>query len=344
MRRPRAGTARASTLSRSPSGENTLPRRRDRPPSPPGATRRPAAVARPVMRQAIRSPSNMLTIEDSYLLTTRSEWHCLSVAVRLSCLQKRSAGSVRLGLSWSHGWSGWGETVRWPGSESEARRRIDENLEFASTRCVRPRLSSWDAALASSLPTAHDRRPGRATKRLPAHEGVKMNMNTIGVLEVLVRKPRWISRARIHRVARRPHPPNKNGGYPPNGRLLLPSPSRPPLTEEGKTTIPYSGPTSRLLEAAKRLGNLADFLVITSNTPHLFQAEIEQAAAGRGSPQHNRPDPVKRCGGESGSASASWGSATRCSTPDPLGATQDRVCETLAPGIASLTRQGHLSA
>ena len=49
------------------------------------------------------------------------------------------------------------------------------------------------------------------------------------------------------------------------------------LTERGKSQLPFR-PDPRLLEAAKRLGGLADFLVITSNTPHLFRAEIEQAA------------------------------------------------------------------
>ncbi len=33
-----------------------------------------------------------------------------------------------------------------------------------------------------------------------------------------------------------------------------------------------------LLDAATRLGNWVDFLVITSNTPHLVQEQIEQAA------------------------------------------------------------------
>ena len=101
-------------------------------------------------------------------------------------------------------------------------------------------------------------------------------MKTIGVLGGLGPQATMDFEARIHRVAQRLIPPNKNGGYPP---MVVYYCRHPPglLTEEGKLQLPFR-PDPRLLEAAKRLGNLADFLVITSNTPHLFQAEIEQAA------------------------------------------------------------------
>jgi aspartate/glutamate racemase len=49
------------------------------------------------------------------------------------------------------------------------------------------------------------------------------------------------------------------------------------LTDEGKPLRL----DPRLLKAARRLGSLADFLVITSNGIHLFQSEIEQAAGCR---------------------------------------------------------------
>ena len=52
------------------------------------------------------------------------------------------------------------------------------------------------------------------------------------------------------------------------------------LTDKGTPQLPLR-PDSRLLDAAKRLGGLADFLVITANGPHLLQAEIEQAAGPR---------------------------------------------------------------
>jgi len=82
--------------------------------------------------------------------------------------------------------------------------------------------------------------------------------------------------ARIHRVAQRLITPRFHLGYPP---MVVYHYRQAPLllTEQGKPQLPFR-PDPRLLEAAKRLGGLADFLVITSNTLHLFRAEIEQAA------------------------------------------------------------------
>ena len=72
------------------------------------------------------------------------------------------------------------------------------------------------------------------------------------------------------------HPAERNSGYPP---MVVYYCRHAPvlLTEKGAPQLPLR-PDPRLLEAAKRLGGLADFLVITANGPHLFQAEIEQAA------------------------------------------------------------------
>jgi aspartate racemase len=54
---------------------------------------------------------------------------------------------------------------------------------------------------------------------------------------------------------------------------------RPPfiLGEKGLPRMPIE-PDPGLLEAARQLGAVADFLVIPSNGPHLLQAEIERAA------------------------------------------------------------------
>jgi aspartate racemase len=49
------------------------------------------------------------------------------------------------------------------------------------------------------------------------------------------------------------------------------------MQEEGLPLFPLQ-PDPRLLEAAKRLGACVDFLVITANGPHLFQAAIEEAS------------------------------------------------------------------
>jgi aspartate racemase len=82
--------------------------------------------------------------------------------------------------------------------------------------------------------------------------------------------------ARLHRAAQRWIPQRWNSGYPP---LVVYYCRHPPflITAEGTPRLPLQ-PDPRLIDAAGRLGALADFLVITANAPHLFQAEIEQAA------------------------------------------------------------------
>jgi aspartate racemase len=101
-------------------------------------------------------------------------------------------------------------------------------------------------------------------------------MKTIGVLGGLGPQATMDFEARVHRVAQRLIPPHLNAGYPP---MVVYYCRHPPvlLTDTGTPQLPIR-PDPRLLDAAKRLGALADFLVIPSNTPHLVQAEIEQAA------------------------------------------------------------------
>ena len=69
--------------------------------------------------------------------------------------------------------------------------------------------------------------------------------------------------ARVHRVAQRLLPPNGNGGYPP---MVVYYCRHPPvlMTDTGTPQSPFR-PDPRLLEAAKRLGGPADFLLIPSN-------------------------------------------------------------------------------
>ena len=81
--------------------------------------------------------------------------------------------------------------------------------------------------------------------------------------------------SRVHRVAQRLIAPSGNGGYPP---LVVYYYRFVPFveSESGSPTFPLR-PDPRLLEAAAKIGRLVDFIVITSNFLHLFQAEIEQA-------------------------------------------------------------------
>jgi aspartate racemase len=101
-------------------------------------------------------------------------------------------------------------------------------------------------------------------------------MKTIGVLGGLGPQATMDFEARVHRVAQRLIPANQNRGYP---TMVVYYCRHPPvlLTDEGKPQMPIRA-DPRLLEAARRLGSLSDFLVIPSNGTHLVHAEVEQAA------------------------------------------------------------------
>jgi aspartate racemase len=102
------------------------------------------------------------------------------------------------------------------------------------------------------------------------------DMKTIGVLGGLGPQATMDFEARVHRAAQRLIPPDKNRGYPPMVVYYFRhSPAL--LTAEGQPMVPHR-PDPRLFEAARRLGSLADFLVIASNGVHLLHAEIERAA------------------------------------------------------------------
>ena len=101
-------------------------------------------------------------------------------------------------------------------------------------------------------------------------------MKTIGVLGGLGPQATMDFEVRLHRESQRLIPPRMNGGYPP---MVVHYHRRPPfmLGDKGLPRMPIE-PDPSLLEAARQLGAVADFLVITSNGPHLLQAEIERAA------------------------------------------------------------------
>jgi aspartate racemase len=104
-------------------------------------------------------------------------------------------------------------------------------------------------------------------------------VKTIGVLGGIGPQATMDFETRVHRVAQRLIPPSRNAGYPP---MVVHYCRHPPvlLTDEGTPQQPLR-PDPRLLEAARNLGSLADFLVITSNGVHKLQAEIERAAGRR---------------------------------------------------------------
>ena len=102
-------------------------------------------------------------------------------------------------------------------------------------------------------------------------------MKTIGVLGGLGPQATIDFEVRLHQVAQQRIPQHGNEGYPPLVSYFF---------RESPVIMPADGswPTSRpplnphLLDAARWLGTLVDFLVITSNGVYAAEAEIAQAA------------------------------------------------------------------
>jgi len=101
-------------------------------------------------------------------------------------------------------------------------------------------------------------------------------VKTIGVLGGLGPQATMDFESRVHRVAQRLIPASGNGGYPP---MVVYYYRFVPFiaSEDGSRVLPLR-PDPRLVDAAAKIGGIADFIVITSNFLHLFRAEIEQAA------------------------------------------------------------------
>ncbi|HEY8562096.1 MAG TPA: amino acid racemase [Pyrinomonadaceae bacterium] len=99
---------------------------------------------------------------------------------------------------------------------------------------------------------------------------------TIGVLGGIGPQATMEFELRAHAAAQRLIPPQQNAGYPP---MIVYYHRHPPVLvdENFMAKLPIQ-PDPRFLEAAKRVGATADFLVVTSNGAHALQAEIERAA------------------------------------------------------------------
>jgi aspartate racemase len=101
-------------------------------------------------------------------------------------------------------------------------------------------------------------------------------MKTIGVLGGLGPQATMDFEAKVHLVSHEIIPQRWGSGYPP---MVVYYHRNPPMVikDDGTPKLPFQA-DPLLLDAAKRLGEWVDFLVIPSNTPHLFQDQIEQAA------------------------------------------------------------------
>lgn len=103
-----------------------------------------------------------------------------------------------------------------------------------------------------------------------------MKMKTIGVIGGTGPQATMDFEARVHKISQALIPQERNSGYPP--MVVYYIRHAPFILKEDFTPELPLRPDPRLLETAKALGTLADFLVITANAPHLFREQIEEAS------------------------------------------------------------------
>ena len=101
-------------------------------------------------------------------------------------------------------------------------------------------------------------------------------MRTIGILGGIGPQATMDLEARIHRVAQQFVTQHANTGYPPLVTVYM---RHPPVlvNSDGKPLAPLAI-DPRVLDTSRRLGEWADFIVIPSNTPHLFLDAIQKAS------------------------------------------------------------------
>ena len=101
-------------------------------------------------------------------------------------------------------------------------------------------------------------------------------MKTIGILGGIGPQATMSFESQFHNAAKQVLPPLFNSGYPP--MVVYYHRFAPIVINEDLTPVLPMQPDPRLLDAAKNLGSMADFLVITSNGIHNLQKDIEQAS------------------------------------------------------------------
>lgn len=101
-------------------------------------------------------------------------------------------------------------------------------------------------------------------------------MKTIGVIGGIGPQATMDFEERVHRVSQALIPQFTGTGYPPLVVFYL---RHPPLllNDDGSPVLPRT-PHPGLIDAAKKLGALADFIVITSNGAHIFREQVEAAS------------------------------------------------------------------
>lgn len=103
-------------------------------------------------------------------------------------------------------------------------------------------------------------------------------MKTIGVLGGIGPQATMDFEAWVHRYSQQRLPQRFNSGYPPMVVLYHRAP--PVLIEADGTPIQPVTPDPQFLAAARMLGEISDFLVVTANGPHMFVERIAEAYGG----------------------------------------------------------------
>lgn len=101
-------------------------------------------------------------------------------------------------------------------------------------------------------------------------------MKTIGVIGGLGPQATIAFEEAVHKVSGELIVHFENQGYPPMVVYYLRN--APMVLAEGKPKLPLEA-DPRLLEAVRKVSQIADFIVIVSNTPHIFLSQIKDVAA-----------------------------------------------------------------
>jgi len=101
-------------------------------------------------------------------------------------------------------------------------------------------------------------------------------VKTIGIIGGLGPQATIDFEERLHKVSQKLIKKYRNEGYPPIITYFF---RKPPikLTKNGTVVIPLR-PSTDFLKIIKKVANLANFLVVPSNTPHVFAKEIEKVS------------------------------------------------------------------
>ena len=106
-------------------------------------------------------------------------------------------------------------------------------------------------------------------------ENKKVKMKTIGILGGVGPQATMEIEKQLHHVSQKLVAPFYNTGYPP---MMVCYHRDAPFIVNGDQPVFPLQPNLQLLECAKKLGTLVDFIIIPSNGVHMIQKEIETAS------------------------------------------------------------------